>query len=222
MPPTNAPKTGFFSRSSGARSFLRYGYGDLLPKIAVIKSCIASGPARNGCCSGAIPKWPPPTGVCPVFAAATGVEIYEPLFFKGRKGSGLPGGRDAYADVTLKPALDFEKYDYTYRVWGRNLYNPDGDADGWQRLLRRQFGRGAEPAERALASASRILPLVTDGALPVRSQQSLLAGDVHEHRHRGRNEPATLQRHPRTRAASALSARWTLNFFRALTSSPMN
>jgi hypothetical protein len=30
MPPRNARDNGFFSRSSGSRSFLRYGYGDLL------------------------------------------------------------------------------------------------------------------------------------------------------------------------------------------------
>ena len=30
MPPRNAPDGGFFSRSGGSRSFLRYGYGDLL------------------------------------------------------------------------------------------------------------------------------------------------------------------------------------------------
>ena len=41
------------------------------------------------------------------FCGSNGVEIFEPLFFKGRKGSGLPGGRDAYADAALKPALRF-------------------------------------------------------------------------------------------------------------------
>ena len=47
----------------------------------------------------------------PVFAAAysrafsfcgsQGCEIFDPLSFKGRKGSGLPGGRDGYADSSL-------------------------------------------------------------------------------------------------------------------------
>jgi hypothetical protein len=95
------------------------------------------------------------------------VELLEPLYFKGRKGSGLPGGRDAYADVSLKPAGgDYEKYEYTYRVWGRNFYNPDTDPDGWQRLLRQQFGGSAEPVGDALASASRVLPLVTTAHCP--------------------------------------------------------
>jgi hypothetical protein len=101
------------------------------------------------------------------FCGSNGAEIFEPLFFKGRKGSGLPGGRDAYADPSLLPAGgDFEKYDYTYRVWGRNLYNPDGDADGWRRALSHQFGNGAEKIEGALAAASRILPLVTTAHCP--------------------------------------------------------
>ena len=59
-----------------------------------------------------------------------------------------------------------DKYEYSFRVWGRNLYNPDTDPDGWQRLLRRQFGRGAEAAEGALASAGKILPLVTTAHCP--------------------------------------------------------
>jgi len=50
-----------------------------------------------------------------VSAGAPGLEIMEPLTFKGRKGSGLPGGRNAYADASLKPkGGDWEKYTYTY------------------------------------------------------------------------------------------------------------
>src|SRR5205814_400913 len=60
------------------------------------------------------------------FCGSAGLELFEPLSFKGRKGSGLPGGRDAYADAALRPpGGDFEKYAYTYRVWGRFLYQPD-------------------------------------------------------------------------------------------------
>jgi len=69
------------------------------------------------------------------FCGSAGLELMEPLSFKGRKGSGLPGGRNAYADDSLRPANDFEKYLYYYGVWGRSLYNPDGDADGKRRLL---------------------------------------------------------------------------------------
>jgi hypothetical protein len=101
------------------------------------------------------------------FCGSLGMEICEPLSFKGRKGSGLPGGRDAYADASLQPAGgDWEKYLYTYRLWGRLLYNPDTPPDTWQRSLRKEFGGAAEAAEAALSNASRILPLVTTAHLP--------------------------------------------------------
>ena len=47
----------------------------------------------------------------------------EPLSFKGRRGSGLPGGRNAYADTSLTPTGgDWEKFTYTFRLFGRLLY----------------------------------------------------------------------------------------------------
>jgi len=85
----------------------------------------------------------------------------EPLSFKGRRGSGIAGGRCAYADSSLKPRWDWQKYEYTNRVWGRLLYNPDSSPEVWRRYLRTQFGRGAPAIETALANASRILPIVT-------------------------------------------------------------
>jgi hypothetical protein len=45
-------------------------------------------------------------GLC----GSLGLEVCEPLPFKGRKGSGLPGGRTAYRDAALQPAADGEKY----------------------------------------------------------------------------------------------------------------
>ena len=108
----------------------------------------------------------------PVMAAAfsrqssfcgDGLELFEPLSFKGCKGSGLPGGRLAYADAALDPASgDWEKYVYTYRVWGRALYHPDADPDGYRRYLRHTFEHAAKPVEAALSHASRILPLITN------------------------------------------------------------
>jgi hypothetical protein len=101
------------------------------------------------------------------FCGSKGAELFEPLSFKGRGGSGLPGGREGYADMSLRSAGgDFEKSRYWYRLWGRGLYNPDGDPDGWRRFHRQKFGPGAEKADAALASASRILPLVTTAHLP--------------------------------------------------------
>jgi len=166
MPPRNASSTGFFSRSSGSRSFLRYGYGDLLTEDRRYGVVHRIWPGTQRLLLWGDPEMAAAYGRVSGFCGSNGVEIFEPLFFKGRKGSGLPGGRNAYADATLKPVHDFEKHDYAYRVWGRNLYNPDGDADGWRRALRHQLGNGAEKAEAALASASRILPLVTTAHCP--------------------------------------------------------
>jgi hypothetical protein len=166
MPPRNAQTTGFFSRSSGSRSFLRYGYGDLLTEDRRYGILHRIWPGTQRLLLWGDPQMAAAYGRVASFCGSNGVEIFEPLFFKGRKGSGLPGGRDAYADNSLPPKYDFEKYDYTYRVWGRNLYNPDGDADGWRRALTQQFGKGAESAGLALAAASRILPLVTTAHCP--------------------------------------------------------
>ena len=100
------------------------------------------------------------------FCGCLGMEICEPLSFKGRLGSGLPGGRNAYADVSLCPDNDFEKYLYTYRLYGRLLFNPDAPPDQWRRYLAHEFGAAALAVEQALASASRILPLVTMSHMP--------------------------------------------------------
>lgn len=166
MPPKDAPRTGFFALSAGSRSFMRYGYGDLLTKDRHYGVLHRIWPGTQRMLLWGDPKMAADYGRVSSFCGSDGVELFEPLAFKGRKGSGLPDGRNAYADASLRPAFDFEKFSYTYRVWGRNLYNPDGDPDGWQRELRQQFGRGADKVEAALASASRILPLVTVAHCP--------------------------------------------------------
>jgi hypothetical protein len=167
MPPRNASNTGFFSRSSGSRSFLRYGYGDLLAEDRRYGVLHRMWPGTQRLLSWGDHEMAAAYGRVSSFCGSAGMELMEPLTFKGRKGSGLPGGRNAYADASLRPeGGDFEKYLYTYRVWGRSLYNPDADADGKRRLLQQQFGRGAEAVEGALASAGKILPLVTTAHCP--------------------------------------------------------
>jgi hypothetical protein len=64
MPPKDAPKTGFFALSAGSRSFMRYGYGDLLTadrRYGVLHRCSC----------GVIRKWQPTTAGFPASAAAT-------------------------------------------------------------------------------------------------------------------------------------------------------
>ncbi len=153
--------SGLMKLSSGSRSFLRYGYGDLLKndrRYGVLHR-IWPGTRR-------LLLWGDPlTGAAHSrafgFCGSSGAELMEPLSFKGRRGSGIAGDRCGYADASLKPRWDWEKYRYSLRIWGRLLYNPDSDPDAWRRYLRSQFGRGAPAAEAALASATRILPIVT-------------------------------------------------------------
>ncbi|HEX5399553.1 MAG TPA: hypothetical protein VFY06_10945, partial [Verrucomicrobiae bacterium] len=164
--PGNNHDTGFYSRSAGSRSFLRYGYGDLYAEDRRYQIMHRIWPGTQRLLLWGDPETAAGYGRVSSFCGSNGVELFEPLFFKGRKGSGLPGGRNAYADAALKPERDFEKYDYAYRLWGRNFYNPDTDPDGWQRAWARRFGRGADAAESALASAGRILPLVTTAHCP--------------------------------------------------------
>ena len=166
MPPRNARNTGFFSRSTGARSFLRYGYGDLLAEDRRYGILHRMWPGTQRLLSWGDSEMAAAYGRVSSFCGSAGLELMEPLSFKGRKGSGLPGGRDAYADASLRPVHDFEKYLLYYRIWGRSLYNPDDGADGRMRLLRAQFGGGAESVEGALTSAGKILPLVTTAHCP--------------------------------------------------------
>ena len=99
-------------------------------------------------------------------AGSQGLEWCEPHSLKGREGTGLPGPRDGYAEPSLSAPEDWEKHAYTYRLFGRLMYKPDAEPEIWRRALRTEFGWAAEPAEAALASASRILPLVTTAHHP--------------------------------------------------------
>jgi hypothetical protein len=100
-------------------------------------------------------------------ADTDGCELFEPLSFKGRRGSGRAGSRTGFADPTLIPSGgDFEKFAYYYRLWGRLLYRPDTDPEVWRRHLRHVHGRAADDAEAALGNASRILPLITSAFAP--------------------------------------------------------
>jgi hypothetical protein len=104
------------------------------------------------------------------FCGSQGLEVCEPLSFKGRQGSGVSSERRIYKDDSLIPeGGNWQKYLYTYRIWGRHLYNPDVDPESYRRYLRYEFGEAALPVEEAIANASRVLPLVTSSHLPAGS-----------------------------------------------------
>ena len=166
MPHENVNAGSFYSLSTGSRIFTRYGYADFLREDRPYTFIYRIWPGSHR-----FLLWGDPVSTAAHarafrFCGSNGSELYEPLSFKGRRGSGLPGGRCAYADASLNPRYDWEKYLYTYRVWGRLLYNPDADPDVWRGFLRKQFTSSASAVENALAAATRIIPLVTTAHLP--------------------------------------------------------
>ena len=168
--PTELPERergeGLFARSSGARSFLRYGYGDLLDEQRRYGILHRIWPGTQRVLLWGDPRFAAAFARSAGFCGTQGAELMEPLSFKGRKGSGRKGSRTGYADASLATRYDYEKYLYTYRLWGRLLYDPDTPAESWQRQLRRQYGKAAAPVEASLAAASRILPLLTTAHTP--------------------------------------------------------
>jgi hypothetical protein len=166
MPPRERNDKGFFSKSNGSRRFLRYGYGDLLDEDRRYGVLHRIWPGTQRLLLWGDPEMAAAYGRASSFCGSLGVDWFEPLSFKGRKGSGLSGGRNAYSDPSLSPTFDFEKFAYSYRVWGRRIYDPECAPDEWQRYLTANFGPAAGSMESALANASRILPLVTTAHCP--------------------------------------------------------
>jgi hypothetical protein len=171
-PRAGGEATGLMKLSAGSRSFLRYGYGDLLREDRAwgVLHRIWPGTQR-------LLIWGDPLTAAAhsrgfSYCGSDGAEIMEALSFKGRRGSGLAGGRCAYADTSLNPRWDWQKYTYGLRVWGRLLYNPETDPDAWRRAMRREFGPAGADLETALGCASRILPTVTTAHTPSAANNS--------------------------------------------------
>ncbi|HUO97182.1 MAG TPA: hypothetical protein VMU01_00855 [Rhizomicrobium sp.] len=160
IPAPGAVGTGLFTLTAGQRSFTRYGYADLMRddrKYTVrtrvfygTQRILASGDTQSAAAYGRAFQ----------FCGMTGAELMEPLTFRGRRGSAVPAiARDGYAARKLAAKYDWQKYEYWYRTWGRMMFDPAGDPED----CRRSFGAGARHLEQALASASMILPLITQG-----------------------------------------------------------
>jgi hypothetical protein len=171
--------------SEGSRSFMRYGYGDLLREDRSWQVIHRVWPGSQRLLLWGDARAAAAYSRAFTFCGSNGAEIMEPLTFKGRRGSGITGDRCAYADAKLRTRWDWEKYEYTYRVWGRLLYNADSNPEPWQRYWRKHFGlkpfsestkvlkrrtndreKNWIDLETALANASRILPLITTAHLP--------------------------------------------------------
>jgi len=166
MPREHAHPEGFSALSTGSRSFTRYGYADFLRDDRPYSILYRVWPGTHRLLLSGDPATTAAHAHAFRFCGGNGAELFEPLSFKGRRGSGIPGGRCGYADESLEPSQDWQKYEYTYRLWGRLLYNPQTEPDSWRRLLRSRFHTEAPFVEAALGNASRILPLVTTTHMP--------------------------------------------------------
>ncbi|MEV6282238.1 hypothetical protein [Kribbella sp. NPDC051770] len=146
-----------------SRRFTRYGYGDFLREDRTVDLMFRIWPGTQKLLLWGDPAIAAGYGRLATFGGSRGVDLCEPLFFKGRHGSGHQGGRDPYVrdDLRLPGNREWTKYRYSYLLWGRLQYNPDAAPETWQRHLRATYGEAAAEVESALSSLSRILPLVT-------------------------------------------------------------
>lgn len=169
-PPKEPAHAGtLFELSNGARKFMRYSYGDLFKKNRSYDVYFRIWPGTQRVLLWGDPQLAAGDGRGFSMCGNLGVDLFEPLSFKGRAGSGVssaPAGRCSYADQSLAPRYDWEKFAYSYRVWGRHIYNPDADPEACHRYWNKQLRAASQPITRALALASRILRIVTTSQEP--------------------------------------------------------
>jgi hypothetical protein len=151
-------------------STARYGYSDYLFEDREYGVYSRIWPGKQKILLWADPALAAGYGRHAGFCGSLGLEVCEPLCFKGRQGSGTSPERRIYEDRSLIPMEgNWRKYLYAYRIWGRHLYNPDADPETYRRYLRAEFGAAASAVENSLAHTSRILPLITSAHLPAGS-----------------------------------------------------
>ncbi|MFD2794931.1 hypothetical protein ACFS27_15335 [Promicromonospora vindobonensis] len=156
------PREGLSGVTRNERRFTRYGYGDFLRADRDYGFMFRIWPGTQR-----VLLWGDPEQVAGIARATAqvggrGVELCEPLSFLGRKTTGTYGSRELYADRDLQLDGDpWTKYAYTYRLWGRLLYDPEAHPSTWLRYLSSRFGRAADDLAAAIGAASRVLPLVT-------------------------------------------------------------
>jgi hypothetical protein len=146
-------RTGLMALSTGTRSFTRYSFADLLREDRRYSVLHRVWPGTQRLLIWGDPLTASAYARAFEICGSSGAEIMEPLSFKGRRGSGRAGGRCGYADASLNPRWDWEKYLRTYQVWGAALYDPDTRV-------------ASQGIEKALESVSRILPIVTSAHGP--------------------------------------------------------
>jgi hypothetical protein len=133
--------SGLMALSTGSRSFTRYGYADLFRADRKYDVMWRVWPGTQRLLPWADPVFAAGYARAFQFEGSCGVEVMEPVSFKGRRGSGIAGQRAQW---------DWSKYADTYRVWGAKLYDPAAKVE----------------VAPQLAAASRILPIITTAHMP--------------------------------------------------------
>jgi hypothetical protein len=158
--PAKPGDTDTMTISSNQRRFTRYGYSDLFVEGRPYGVLHRLWPGSQRHLMWGDPALVSGFSRAASFCGSLGLDVMEPLTFKGREGTGRHDGRSAYADKSLALGTgEWAKFAYYYRVWGRLLYNPDTNAEVWRRYLMATFGPAAAAMEAAMASASQVQPI---------------------------------------------------------------
>ena len=198
--------SGLMALSSGSRSFTRYGYADLLREDRRYEVIYRIWPGTQRLLLWGDPAFAGAYSRAFQFCGSQGVDIMEPLSFKGRRGSGLEEpSRTAYADASLRPHWDWQKYEYGYRVWGRHLYNPAAAPIPDLRKQRSPAPAGSCPS--SLRRICRLPPTTPTGPRSTRTSRSSKQDTTR----------IPIRLHPRS---SAIPARSTRSCFRVSPSMP--
>lgn len=168
LPGTGHPDKGITGTEvTSKRSFTRYSFGDYAYDGREWPMVHRVWPGTQRVLLWGDPALAAAYGRHASFAGAEGIEWFEPLAFLGKKDSATVGGPDGprttralYLDTELQASVDdWRKFRYTYRLLGRAGYDPETPVAELTRAQRASLGPAAEPALRALAMASRVLPL---------------------------------------------------------------
>ena len=164
-------KGGSMEGMDMSRRFNRYGYADVLVRprdYDYIVRLWMLGTQK-------ILLWGDPDYVQTLtgnstIAGSVGLEFNEPLTYGGIAGANWPGLQhgNLFADSSQKfYEWGFQRYWYTFMLFGRLMYNPKTSPEVWLRELRRRFGAEAAPhIAEALRFASKTLPLLTMSHMP--------------------------------------------------------
>ena len=147
--------------SEGKRKFLRYSYGDLLSNNRKFDILFRIWPGTQRILIWGDADLARGYGQHSTFCNSLGVELCEPLSFKGRMGTGIKNGRFNYSVKQLRTKYDWQKYLFTYRIWGRCTYNYKTNENNYSRYYKKLFGKSSNELIKSLSYASKILPFFT-------------------------------------------------------------